>query len=397
MKILFIAPYLPSSIRPRPYNFIKGLHDQGHAVYFVGLTDEYAALGKSSDLAAYCTKIELFHPSRIRSFSNCAAALFRNQALQTAYAYSRKLKARVKEILTDNKFDIIHIEHIRAGQYLPATRDIPAVFDSVDCITDLYRQFSAAVKPGLRRNLTLIEYQKLKKYEPAVLSRFDSILVTTERDKAALEKLALTCARNIPDIKVLQIGIDQEYFNSHVGKPDPYTIVFSGKMGYYANELAAVHFIRDIFPIISTSVNTAKFYVVGANPSKRLQSMADGKNIFVTGWVPDIRKFLARAQVVVCPVQVSVGIQNKLLEAMAMSKAIVTYPEVTRPLLNSQSGNLFLTAGTPEDFAEKIINILNNNALRKSLEANALTYVKKYYRWEQRVSELVDCYNQAAK
>jgi len=397
MRILFAAPYTPSKIRARSYNFIKGLRRRDHSLSFIGLADEYTTRETEKELGDYCDFVELYRIPKMRSYFNCFSALFRNMALQSAYTFSRQFKSRIEEISSGRNFDIIHIEHIRAGYSLPKNRDVPAVFDSVDCISSLYKQFSREEKTIPARLLALMEYKKLEKYEPFTLSKYDKVLVTSERDKNALLELSYRHKYRIPGIQVVQNGVDTEFFKPRSLDSEADSIVFSGKMAYHANELAALHFVRDIFPFIKEKKPEVKFYIVGAHPSKKIRQLEDNKSIIVTGWVPDIRDYLERAMVVVCPLRVTVGIQFKLLEAMSMSKPVVTYPEAVDPFPDNREQAYFLKADNSRVFAKNVLKLMNNKSLRLSLGMKARSYMERFFDWGLKVKVLEELYKKVLK
>lgn len=391
MKILFVSPYVPSNIRARPYNFIKGLVKNGHSVSFIGLADPYTTEKTIRNLTEYCETVRIFDVSKSQAYLQCLIALFRKIPLQSAYTYSPNIKRLLQRMLVQKTFDVVHVEHIRSGYYLHSQRSVPVIYDSVDCITSLYRQFHKEKTSFFQKLVTALEANKLKNSEPHVLSKYDAALVSSYRDKKALQNLAQKAQYVIPKIQVIENCVDSEYFRSQNNDYEPYSIVFSGKMGYQANQIAAIHFARHIFPLIRSRIPNAKFYIVGAGPSIALNTLETDKHITVTGWVDDIRKYLSLAHVVVCPLRVSVGIQFKLLEAMSMGKAVVTYPEVAVPL-QRENREIFLVAENPKKFAENIIKLMNDESLRLHIGRNARSYVKRYHNWDQKVDELQKLY-----
>ena len=392
MRILFAAPYIPSKIRVRPFHFIRGLKRLGHSVHFIGLDEPHAGAGALEELSQFCASVEIFKIPWGRSYLNCALSLGKRMALQTAFRFSAEFQRRIREAVSSQNFDILHLEHIRAGYGVPEARDIPALYDSVDCITSLYAQFAREARSPLRRLVSWIEYRKLRTYEPFLLSRYDGIIVTTERERSCLQTLTQECGAVMPETRVVPNGVDGAYFCSQdANQEEPGAIVFCGKMGYYANAWAAEHFAQEIFPRIRAKKPGAKFYIVGADPPRETSRLSRAGDTVVTGQVPDIRAYLRRAEVVVCPLRIAVGIQNKLLEAMAMGKAIVTYPEGTLGFQPPKEDIYWIAEG-PEDFAQKIMTLMEHKPLRLSLGSRARDYVQKYYAWEDQLDKLVDFY-----
>jgi len=394
LKILFVAPYIPSHIRTRPYHFIKGLKKKGHSVAFIGLIDPYANKAITNELKILCDSVEIFKISKVQSYLTCLILLFAKIPLQAAYSFSKKMKKKIQRTVLQRDFDIMHVEHIRAGYLLPKTRNIPAVYDSVDCMTSLFNQFKKEKSSYTGRLIAFVESKKLEKSEPYILSQYDRSIVTASRDKCSLEDLSQNTKCIIPEIDIIENGVDCEYFRPEESSIEPCSIIFSGKIGYYSNELAAMHFAHDIFPLIKKEIQNAKFYIVGANPSKKVRQIGQHEDIIVTDWVPDIRKYLQFAHVVVCPVRVTVGIQNKFLEALAMAKAVVAYPEVVVPFQQGEKAR-FIVADNVNHFAKGVLQIINNEPFRLELQSNARNYVKKYYSWNEKINHLEVSYARA--
>jgi sugar transferase (PEP-CTERM/EpsH1 system associated) len=393
MKILFVAPYLPSKIRTRSFNFIKQLKKKGHSIHFCGLEDSYSEAGDLEKLREFCDAVELFHLPRWRSLLNVILGLFQSTALQTAYARSSGLREAVKTGTARAHFDILHIEHIRAGYCLPQNRAIPALFDSVDCITSLYRLFAKEKTTLFGRFVSAVEAKKTARYESRLLSLFAGAIVTSDGDRSCLIKNAAEQRRNIPEIRTIANGVDGSYFKPDNSRVEPASIVFSGKMGYAANALAAKHFAEDVFPLVKEKKPAAKFIIVGANPPQDIRDLAKKEDIEVTGWVEDIRPFLKKAEVIVCPLRVAAGIQNKILEALAMAKPVVVYPETAR-FLKSPTEPPFLEAAGPRQFAENVCRLFEDESLRRTLQKNARDYIERFYDWEDKTRQLERFYRE---
>jgi len=387
MRILFIAPYMPSGIRSRSLNFIKRLNNTGHSIHFYGLEDPYSSEKYLDDLRGHCEIVKLFRLPRFRSFFNVFIGLFQSTSLQTAFARSSRLKKAVANAARETDFDLIHIEHIRAGYCLPQDRTAPGLYDSVDCITSLYKIFARKKATLIGRVVSRIEAKKTERYESRILSLYDGAIVTSDVDRCSLIQNAMEQEQKIPEIRTIANGVDGSYFIPDNSRTESASIVFSGKMSYAANVLAAKHFVEDIFPMIKEKNPEARFTIVGANPPKAIRNLAKREGIAVTGWVEDIRPFLRKAEVVVCPLRVAVGIQNKLLEALALAKSVVVYPEIIGSLKPSAEPP-FIVASSPEEFAESVCGLFADESRRRSLQIKARNYVERFYDWEEKTREL---------
>lgn len=388
MRILFIVPYAPSLIRTRSLNFIKALATRGHHLTVLALAESAQDKINLKKLESNYIKTDSVLLTKSRSVIQCLWRLPLPESLQESYCHCAEMRHLVRGYLTDNNFDCIHVEHLRAVQFLPESKNHlpPIVFDSVDCMTNLYRQFSRYPTVTPRRLINIIEYSKLSKIEPQRLKRFRHIIASSPSDVAALKLIA-------PHSRITTItnGVDFSYFKPARKTTRQSQIVFSGKMSYFANEQAVLLFLKDILPKIKQVIPKVKFTVAGNAPSFALKRSANDNNIRLTGYTVDIRRFISEAQVAVCPIVVGTGVQNKVLEAMAMGKPVVA-TSLACNALNTINGTHLLIADNPQDFADNVIALLKDKSQRESLGVQARKYVINFHNWQDKAKELESVY-----
>ncbi|MBU0704886.1 MAG: glycosyltransferase, partial [Chloroflexi bacterium] len=217
MKILYVTPYVPSRIRTRPYNLIRALVGLGHRVTLLtaaGISPEEQE--QANELRDWGVQVQVFPVSLARSLSNCLLALPTREPLQAVYSYHPEMERRLTELLREESFDVAHIEHLRAARLVRAVGDVPVVFDSVDCISLLFEQAAQSGAQLRSRLMTAVDLARTRRYEAQLLTRYDQVVVTSRRDKEALEGLA---RRYLPPdarpatITVVTNGVDLEYFH----------------------------------------------------------------------------------------------------------------------------------------------------------------------------------------
>ncbi len=389
LKILFVAPYVPSLIRVRPYNFLRQLASRHEVtVLATGSREELVAAG---DLRRFCKRVHLVPLSLSSSLRSCAAAALQGEPLQAAYCRSAELEGELRRLLGEGSFDLVHVEHLRAAHveaFIPA--GMPTVYDSVDCISLLLERTRAASHSLRQRVIAAMELGRTRAYEAWLLRRFDRVAVTSPEDRAALVSLA----PGYP-VSVVPNGVDLEYFHPMEGEPDQATLVFSGKMSYHANVTALLHFVRDIYPMVKMARPDARLLVVGSNPPAAVRTLTADPTITVTGQLHDIRDGLRGATVAVCPVTVKVGIQNKVLEAMAMGIPVVSTPEGVSGL-EAVAGSDLLVGGDPAEFAEQVCRLLDDTRLQGRLAEAGRRYVEGHHRWESAARLLEGLYVEVA-
>ena len=401
MRVLFVAPYVPSLIRVRPFNFIRSLCALGHRVTVVALgVDGATADAEARDaLAPFCEAVHVVPHSKRQAAVQCARHFATPTPLWAAYCFSPALEQTLERLLTQGHFDVAHVEHLRAAHFARALQGrLPLVFDAVDCIAELQRQLM--LSPGrsaAARAVSWEEYRKLRRYEPRVAALFDRVIITSRQDAQGLQELAAAQRLSLP-IDVIPNGVDLAYFRPQASvQPTRSGLVFSGKMSYAANRDAALHFGAAIFPQIRRVRPEATLTIAGSGPTPDLIALAarPESGITVTGRVPDLRPHLAQAAVAVCPLRLGVGIQNKVLEAMAMGKAIVATSLAARALEPDAPGESLAVADSLSDFSAQVLRLLGEPAEAERLGGNARRYVEAHHDWSRIAHRLTGIYDSA--
>jgi len=343
---------------------------------------------------------------RIWKFLRVLKALPTKKPLQVAFDASSALREAIRQHLSTGQFDILHVEFIRALGALPTELPIPVVWDAVDCISRLYEQGAHFGATPMLRLLGTIEAQRTRTYEQTQLSRFHHVLVTSERDRQALLAIAkdvsstpisakpVSSKRNFAEITALPHGVDQVYCRPFMGKRHPETLVFSGKMSFHANIAGVLHLVTNIMPLIWQKRPGVRLVIAGSNPPASVRRLAQDKRIQVTGYVDDMRPYIAQAQVAVCPLPYAVGIQNKILEAMALGTPVVASSHAANGLVTT-TDKYILTADQPSEFATSVLRLLDDAELWTRISQNGLEYISTYHNWTRIIEQLTAIYANA--
>lgn len=403
MNILFVVPYAPNLIRVRPYNFIRNLSLRGHQVTVATLWSDEAERSSMEALRPLVHRVVGVRLPRWRSLWNSLAAVPTRKPLQSMYCWQPELARQLRNLVhQDGHFDVAHVEHLRGVQYgllLSGLKQadgsrLPVVWDSVDSISLLFRQAKVHSRSLFSRMLTWFELGRTERYEGWLVGRFQHVLVTSPVDREAF----LSLRRSSMDpgrISVVGNGVDLGYFAP--GNPverDHAELVISGKMSYHANITMALHFADEILPLIWKHNPEVRLVIVGKDPSREVMALARDPRISVTGTVDALPPYLQRATVAVAPIAYGVGIQNKVLEAMACATPVVTTPQAVSAL-QAVPGKDVLVGESPQAFAEVVIDLLDHPELRREIGAAGRRYVERYHAWPSIAGRLEEVYAQA--
>lgn len=394
LNILFISPYLPSLIRVRPYNLIKALAERGHAITLLALEPPGEDTSSLDTLRRLCQRVETVSLPRWRTLWNAIQVVAGQTPLQAAYSRSPQMAQLIRQTQAKNKFDIVHIEHLRGAELSETVNGTPIVFDSVDSITLLFERVLQAGPNWRSRMLARLDLARTRAYEGKFLERFQRVLVTSPRDRDTLAQLTTT-----PELSqrliVLPNGVDLNYFNPIFTPRDPATLVFTGKMSYHANVAAGLDLANKVMPLVWQQLPQARLMIVGKDPTPTLLALASDPRITVTGTVPDIRPYLAQATVAISPMRYGVGIQNKVLEAMAMATPVISTSQAVSAL-QVKEGQEALIADTPETMAQAVVTLLANESLRHHVGQTGRRYVETRHDWNLAAAKLELIYQEAA-
>jgi glycosyltransferase involved in cell wall biosynthesis len=298
------------------------------------------------------------------------------------YYYSSEMENTINKVVNRGQFDMILTTRPMSNYVVDMP--IPKFIHPLDAVYDWHRQHYILYS-GLKKGLAGILYVLTKQYEKRIYKHFDSCLVVTDRDKFLLEQLN-------KEIKcdVLQSGVDTEYFSPwrHITEDYP-SLVFLSNMGGYPAEVNVNSFYNHVFPIIREHIPDVRLILVGRSPTKNIINLGLDPAVTVTGFVDDVRPYLARASIVIAPLMLGTGIKLKMLEAMSMGKAIVTTSIGAQGIM-AVNGKHFIICDKPEDFAREVISLLHSEELRRYIGDNAREIIEENYSWAMISGKLND-------
>ena len=405
LNVLYVVPYVPNLIRVRPYNLIRSLAERGTCVTVATLYTNERERQEAADLRKLVTDVRAYPIGKLRSLWNAGLAVPTRTPFQAVYSWSPAFaQALVQMTAPDGApaFDVVHVEHLRGAHYGlhlkkmlgPKNLCPPLVWDSVDCITLLFRQAATGSKSLSKRLLTKLDLARTEAYEGWLAHEFDRVTVTSHLDQKALAAL-MPSGSPISTISVLANGVDLGYFvpNPSVQR-EPATLVISGKMSYHANVTMTLNLIENIMPIVWARRADTRVMVVGKDPPREIQALAQNPNVVVTGTVDDIRPYLYRATAAVTPITYGTGIQNKVLEAMGCATPVVSTPQAVSAL-RVAPGRDVLVAQEPIAFAEAVLELINDPQRARDIGQAGRKYVETHHQWSEIAAQLEETYQNA--
>lgn len=415
-RLVFLTARLPfpasSGRKNVMYNYCKILHETyGYDITVVSYLEDGDDPNAKPDFIS--DVIVLPKVSAKKKIKNLLLRTFiqRRWPMQVSLFWDSSNAVHIKEVLNDIKPDVVMCDMVRMTEY---ARDYQGykIADLDDMLSIRYeRQLSQDMAvinpygaylyslpksvqkilslPRIKRMILASEVSLLKKYERDIAKIYNKTVFVAEREAIILNsELSFDRAVAVP------LGVDVDYYGEFFDKQkkNQHTIAFLGAMSVAHNEAGAIHFIRDIFPLIQEKVPDSKFVIVGGGITEQLKKVAKGNDSVVfTGRVEDVRTEVGKCQVFVCPLTFGSGIKTKNLEAMAMGVPVVT-TTIGAENINAVNGRDWIIADENLQFAKAVIGVLNNKDLHDKLSINAYAFVEKNFTWkvaEQRMIRIL--------
>lgn len=399
MKVLFlsqIVPYPPhGGVLQRGYNLLRelGRDARVHLLAFVHpdvLPTEAARHESQAALEKFCETVEYFplwpKVSPVHRIAGLAASTLSSRPFSVMAHRSAAFHRRVSELVDTKSFDLIHVDTIALAQFLDKARLVPTVLTHHNIESQLMERRAGAEAGLLARQFLRRETRKLLSYEAEMAGTFDvNVFVSHPDEKTLVERVPGLRTAIVPN------GVDVEYFTPNQGKDMP-TLIYTGGMNMFANRDAVMFFLGEIWPLIRAQVPGVRFFAVGQDPPKDLVAFAArDPQVVVTGYVTDIRPIVWDASVYVVPLRVGGGTRLKVLDAMAMGKAMVS-TSIGCEGLDVHPDEHLLVADTPAQFAEKTVMLLQDRNRRLLLGRAARSLVERRYSWRTISGQLLDAY-----
>lgn len=386
-NILFICPYIPCegvhAGAGRMYTMIK-LLSQWHQVSVVTFIDKESEFKYVPELERYCQEVVVIprKPPYRR----------RNPLVLEPFVVSEfnspQMGAEIHRLLAEKDFDIVQIEYTQMAQYVPNSRRFCTLLTEHEVAFATHRRAFESLSFSWDKFRALMGWLMMIDYELKACRRLDKIVTLTEADRKEL----LSFEPKL-DIKVIPMAIDASCFAPQDVPEEPHSLVFIGYFRHSPNVHGIMRFCKEILPLIRQEIPETKLFIVGSSPPDEILRLGKMDNVVVTGWVEDIKPYIARSAVYIAPLWLGTGMRVKILEAWGMAKPVVT-TSVGSQGIDCTPGEDILIADDPQGFAAQTVRLLRDKSLREKLGRNGRKKVEAKYDWGIIIRQVEEMYDE---
>jgi sugar transferase (PEP-CTERM/EpsH1 system associated) len=384
MKILYVChrfPFPPKrGGKIRPFNMIRHFA-RTHEVTVCSLVRSEAEAKEGEGLAAYCKRYEMVRVHDSVQSARMLARLPTSLSSSAGFFHSPELAQRIRKLAAREPFDLVMVHCAFVAHYVTHLRGTPKIMDFGDFDSQKWREY-ARYKPFPLSWGYALEAWKLEREEARIARQFDLCTATTRDEWETLESM-----RTGRPTDWFPNGVDSDFFAPTDKAYDPDRIVFLGRMDYYPNQECMFEFCAKVMPILRARRPATTLAIVGADPSPAVRELSKLPGVTVTGSVPDVRPYLHGAALMVAPLNIARGTQNKILESMAAGVPVVS-SHLAAGGVDAIAPDHLLAAKTPGEYAEAILHVLENPAERARLSRAGRARMLSHHAWPQSMRRL---------
>lgn len=384
MRILFISwwfPYPPDNgSRIRNFNLIRHLAAVGHEVTLIAFSRDHADAERVNALSPYCREVRLvpgrtFRPRSLRGL----VGFFSVRPRSVVDLYEPKMAQAIQQAMGQNQFDVMIASEIGAATntafYLLGMEGIPKVIEDLE-LGALWEHYKMQCTLRGRARYGLMWWKTLR-FVARLLRDFDGCTIASEQERA----IALEIAPGYRHLAVVPNGVDLDFYQGDFGTPTQNTLVFTGALTYDANLDAMDFFLREVFPHVQMRRSDVTLRITGKIEGIAIERLPLSQSVILTGYLDDIRPCVTQSWACIVPLRIGGGTRLKILEAMALGTPVVATSKGAEGLEVTPEEDI-LIADEPVAFAEQVVRLLEDAALRAKLSQNGRQLVRERYDWQ---------------
>jgi polysaccharide biosynthesis protein PslH len=380
MRLFFLLPRVPypteKGDKLRAFHQITCL-SRHHEIIVCALNEGVLHKDAVKVLKKYAKAVHIIPLSKSTIYGNLVKTLFSSNPLQVGYYYNKHTAKVIHQLIEQYQPDHIFCQLIRMAAYVKDL-DIPKTLDYQDVFSKGVER-RLAVSPFWMKPFLKLEYQRLLAYEKMAFDRFDNKIIISYPDRDLIPH------PKKEEIAVIANGVDTQFF-APLEREKQYDLVFTGNMSYPPNVNSAEFLVNKIIPQVLQKKPDLKVLIAGATPSMRVKVL-QSNNVEISGWIPDMREAYAQARIFIAPMQLGTGLQNKLLEAMAMKIPCIT-SDLANQALKAKPGEEILVGTNPEDYTTHIMDLLEHPEKAEAIAERGHNYIHDNYTWEAETDKL---------
>lgn len=383
MKIVVILSRVPFPLEKgdklRAYHQIKELSKR-HEVVLCCLSDSEIHPEASEALASISSRFHIFKLNRFRIALRLLFGVFSRKPYQVIYFYQRSIHQKIRKIIDSEKPDHIYCQLIRTAEYAKNEHNYPKTLDYQDAFSKGVERREQKSK-WLLREIFNMERRRLIAYENIIFEYFELKTIISSEDRRFIYH------PERKNIAIITNGIDTNFYTPKFEPEKKYHLVFTGNMSYPPNIETAEYIALKVLPELKKQMPEVQLLLAGSTPHARVKQLGKHDGITVSGWLDDIRSAYASAHIFFAPMQIGTGLQNKLLEAMAMEIPCIT-SELANRSLKAINGTHLMVGESIDDYVRAILELLSNTEAQRQLGRAGRTFVKNGFSWEKSVQTL---------
>jgi glycosyltransferase involved in cell wall biosynthesis len=358
--------------------------ERGVEIVLFAEAEEPVAKDAIDYMKQYCNEIKVIPIKKRNNKMALFLSIFSSLPFTIGSRTSLEVRNTIAGYIQENPVDIFICDAIHRALNIPFDCKGYKVLYEHNVESVILKRYMEVGKNILKQLFAFVEYIKLERFQKKMWRRFDCSIVCSTLDKKIMEEKA-------GNIKVFVVdnGVDSDFFTADANsRIDRNAIVYTGQIGWYPNEDAVLYFAKEVFPLVKKELPLATLWIVGNAPSQKIRSLSEkDPSIIVTGFVDDVRPYIAKAGAYIVPLRIGAGTRLKILEALSMKKAVVT-TSIGCEGLEVEDGKHLLIRDTKEGFANAVTTVLKDEKRYLHLGENGFCLIQKKYEWKNVFKEL---------
>ncbi len=383
-KILFITSRFPYPLNKgdklRVYYQLKYLAEEND-VHLIAINEKQITDKDFNAILSFCKTVNVLVLPIYKRVFQLFLTLFKRIPLQVAFYYDGKLNHEINKIINNINPDFIHCHLIRTTEYVRNIKETHKSLDFMDAFGKGMEKRQKTEQNIFKRFLYSYEKKMLYSYEAKVFEFMDNFCIISSQDKDSI------ISPMASKIKIVPNGVDFEMFYPRT-EPKIYDLLFMGNLSYPPNIDAVLFLSNEILPIVKKSKPNIKLLIAGIGASNKVKQL-QSENIILIENFDDISDSIAMSRLMLAPMRLSIGLQNKILQAMAMKTPCIV-SSLSNNAIKAPNKIAILEANTPQEFSECIIELLNDENKASTLGNAGYAFVKQHYSWSKQNELLTD-------